>query len=55
VLDWLHDLKGAAAMTDPKDIDATEATVDGELPVEELDAVTGGAINSFSFEPASPS
>jgi hypothetical protein len=29
-------------MTDPKDIDATEATVDGELPVEELEDVTGG-------------
>jgi hypothetical protein len=46
VLDLLHDLKGAAAMTDPNDINTTEATSDDELPAEELDAVTGGNAES---------
>jgi hypothetical protein len=37
-----RDLKGAAAMTDPNDNEATEATSDGELSSEVLDAVSGG-------------
>jgi hypothetical protein len=42
VLDLLHYLKGAAAMTDPKDIETSQTQVDGELPEAALDDVTGG-------------
>jgi hypothetical protein len=42
VLDLTHDLKGAAALTDPKDTDAGTTPVGEELSVEDLDAVAGG-------------
>jgi hypothetical protein len=42
VLHWQDTAKGTA-MTDPRDTDAIEPTADAELPVEDLDAVTGGA------------
>jgi hypothetical protein len=38
------DLKGMA-MTDPKEAITHETPAEGELPVEELDAVTGGVVN----------
>jgi hypothetical protein len=42
-------------VTDPKNTDTTEATPDGELPVEELDAVTGGmTIKSKVYQPEPP-
>jgi hypothetical protein len=50
VLDLTNDLKGAAAMTDPKDTDTKQTPVDGELAVDDLDAVTGGAINEQNGE-----
>jgi hypothetical protein len=52
VLDLLHDLKGATAMTDPKDTDTTKTTADGELPEDALDAVAGGSSDVETFEEA---
>jgi hypothetical protein len=40
VLDLSHDLKGAAAMTDPND--TTDVPADDEIAAEDLDAVSGG-------------
>jgi hypothetical protein len=45
VLHWQYDLKGATAMTDPKDTDTTTTPVGEELPETELDQVTGGHIH----------
>jgi hypothetical protein len=43
VLHWQDNPEGAAAMTDPDARESTQTDPDAELPVEELDAVTGGA------------
>ena len=48
-----HDLKGAAATTDPRDTDTTDTPAD-ELPETALDAVTGGGDVAFITGPASP-
>jgi hypothetical protein len=44
----LHNLKGVAAMTDPKDTTDTQ-TPDDELPEAELDAVAGGSTPPWRF------
>jgi hypothetical protein len=46
VLDLLHELKGAAAMTDPTDTDTAQRISADELPDELLDEVAGGTDSS---------
>ena len=41
-----HDLKGAAAVTDPRDTDTTDTPAD-ELPETALDDVTGGSFTEL--------
>jgi hypothetical protein len=42
VLHWRENPKGAVAMTDPRQVDTSEASVDGEITLEVLDSVAGG-------------
>jgi hypothetical protein len=48
VLDLLHDLKGAPAMTDPKD--TADTTAEAELDEVSLDEVAGGTYTPPPFD-----
>jgi hypothetical protein len=52
VLHWQYDLKGAIAMTDPKDTDTTQTPADGELPDDGLEQVAGGGSSCSTSSPA---